>query len=292
LRSIPQIVALFQPVARVLVGTPCAVRPPSDLRDRVVLLEVATEDLAHDRRLGLVDLEERVGVLGALDVPVAVRGAGHDRDRAASGAVKLAAAAALSDLRPLVLGDHPLELAQQLILRGAGPLGLLREHDLDPGALELLEQQHLIGVPTREPIGRVTEQHLEAALDRQVAQALQPRAAQHGARDALVLEHQILDNEQVARGGELTQRGGLAADRLLATLPVRGHPRVDRSHSSGPLPRHQDAVAVVHCRSPRSGSHDAARAPRSRTPAPAARGRGGQTRTRSQCAGPPGRSPA
>ena len=113
--------------------------PPSDLRDRLVLLEVAAEDLAHHRRLGLVDLEERVGVLGALDVPVAVRGAGHDRDRAASGTVKLAAAAALSDLRALVLGDHPLELAEQLILRGAGPLGLLGEDHLDPGALELLE---------------------------------------------------------------------------------------------------------------------------------------------------------
>ncbi len=267
--------------------------PPSDLRDRLVLLEVAAEDLAHDRRLGLVDLEECVGVLGALDVPVAVRGAGHDRDRAASGAVKLAAAAALSDLGPLVLGDHPLELAQELILRGAGPLGLLGEDHLDPGALELLQQQHLIGVPAREPIRRMTQQHLEAALDRQITQALQPRAAQHRARDALVLEHQILDNEQVARGGELTQRSGLAADRLLATLPVRGHPRVDRSHSSGPLPRHPHAVAaVVHCRSPRSGSHDAAPAPRSRTPAPAARQRGGQTRTRSQRAGPPGSSPA
>jgi hypothetical protein len=30
--------------------------------------------------------------------------------------MQLPAAAALGDLRPLVLGDHPLELAQQLIL--------------------------------------------------------------------------------------------------------------------------------------------------------------------------------
>ena len=124
--------------------------------------------------------------------------------------MQLAAAAALGDLRPLVLGDHPLELPQQLILRRAGALRLLREHHLDTGALELFEQQHLIGVAAREPIRRVTQQHLEAALDSQVAQPLQRRAAQHRTRDALVLEDQIVRDQQPALGCELTQRGGLA----------------------------------------------------------------------------------
>ena len=208
--------------------------------------------------------------------------------------MQLPAAAALGDLRPLVLGDHPLELAQQLILRGAGPLRLLREDHLDPGALELLEQQHLIGVSAREPVRRVTQQHLEAALDRQVAQPLQPRAAQHRARDALVLEHQILRDEQPALGGELTQRGGLALDRLLATLPIRGHPRVDRRHPARPpsIARPCWCCCLAHRPSARCWSHGAARAPRSHTPAPAARRRAGHPRTRSQRAWPPGRSPA
>ena len=49
------------------------------------------------------------------DVPVAVGSAGHHRVRNAAGAVRLPAAGALTDLRPLVLGDHSLELAQQLV---------------------------------------------------------------------------------------------------------------------------------------------------------------------------------
>ncbi len=100
--------------------------PARDLRDRLAVLEVATEDLAYDRRLGLVDLEERVRVLGALHIAVAIRRASHDRHRAGPSAMQLPATTALRDLRPLVLGDHSLELAQQLILRGAGALGLLR----------------------------------------------------------------------------------------------------------------------------------------------------------------------
>ena len=38
----------------------------------------------------------------------------------------------------------------------------------------------------------MTQQHLEPALDRQITQPLQHRASQHCARDALILEHQIL----------------------------------------------------------------------------------------------------
>ncbi len=142
--------------------------PPCDPADRLAVLGIAAEHLTHDRRLGFVDLEERVRVLGLLDIPIAIWGASEDGHRAGPGAMQLPAATALSDLRPLVLGDHPLELAQQLILRRAGPLGLLREDDLDPRPLELLEQQHLVCVPAREPIRRVTQQHLEPALDRQI----------------------------------------------------------------------------------------------------------------------------
>ncbi len=134
--------------------------------------------------------------------------------------MQLPATTALGDLRPLILGDHPLELTQQLILRGARALWLLREHDLDTRALELLQQQHLVGVTAREPVRRMTQQHLEAALDSDVAQPLQRRTAQHRARDAVILEHQIICDQQPARGSQLTQRGGLALNRLLATLAI------------------------------------------------------------------------
>jgi hypothetical protein len=76
---------------------------------------------------------------------------------AGAGTVQLPAPGALADLRPLILGDHPLELAQQLVLRRASLFAAAREHDLHARAGELLEQKHLVGVAAGEPIGRVAE---------------------------------------------------------------------------------------------------------------------------------------
>ena len=105
-------------------------QPARELTDRDAISHVAVEHVAYDLRLGLVDLPEPFHMIGALHVPVAVGRARHHRLGAATGAMQLPAAGALGDLRTLVLGDHPLELTQQLILRGATPLGLLGEHDL------------------------------------------------------------------------------------------------------------------------------------------------------------------
>ena len=206
--------------------------------------------------------------------------------------MQLAATAALRDLRALVLGDHPLKLAQQLVLGRPGALGLLGEDDLHAGALELFEQQHLIGVAAREAVRCVAQQHLERALDSAIAQPLKRRAPKRRARNALVLENEVLWHQQTARVGQLTQRGGLAVDRLLPTLALGGHPGVDRRHPARRLVRRRDRAAAAHRPSARCLPRDAARAPRSRRPAPAWRRRGGHRRTRSQRAVPPGRSPA
>ena len=263
-------------------------QPPSELADRHTVVDIAIEHLAHDLRLDLVDLPETVAVLGLLHIPVAVGCARQHRLVAGTGAVQLAAAGALPDLRPLVLSDHPLELAQQLVLGRHAPLGLLGEAHLHPDTLELFEQQHLVGVAARETIRRVAQQHLERSLSATVTQPLQRRACQRRAREPLVLEHQTLRNEQPALRGELTQPDGLALDRLVLALALRGHPRVDRRHPAGRSLGSRDLVA--HHPSARCLSLGAARAPRSRTPAPAEHRRAGQTRTRSQRVLPPCRS--
>jgi len=112
--------------------------------------------------------------------------------------VDLAAPGALGDLRALVLGDHPLELAQELVLGRARALSLLGEADLDTGAPELLEQQHLVGIAAREAVVGVAEQQLEGALGGAIAQALERRALKRGARETLVLEDQIVCEQQAA----------------------------------------------------------------------------------------------
>ena len=262
---------------------------PADLDDRLAPLDVAVEDLPNDWRFELVDLVERVGVFGPLHIPVAVRRAREHRHRAGPGAVQLPPAAALRDLRSLVLGNHPLELTQQLVLRRARSLGLLGEHDLDPAARELLKQQHLVGVPARQPVRRMTQHDLEAPVECPVAELLERGSLHVRAREPVVIEHELVRDDQAALLGQLTQRGGLAGDRLLLALALRGHPRVDRRDPRLPV-RPRDRAA--HLRSLRCLSSRAARAPTPSTPAPASRRRGGRRRTQSQPAGPPPRCPA
>jgi len=59
-------------------------------------------------------------------------------DRAVAGGVLLAPAAALHDLGALVLGDHALDLQQQVLL-GSVAGGVAEEDDLDAATGELLQ---------------------------------------------------------------------------------------------------------------------------------------------------------
>jgi hypothetical protein len=261
---------------------------PRDLGHRLALLGVTAEDLAHDLRLGRIDLEVAVGLVSLAQVPVAEGRADQHRLRALACAVQLPAPGALPDLRPFVLRDHPLKLAQQLVLGRAGALALAGENDLDAGALELLQQQHLIGVAAREPVRAMAEHDLKATLGGTVAQALERRPQQRRAGEAFVQELELDRDDQAAILRELTQPGDLALDRALLALALRGHARVDRRHPHRlPLllcdPVH--ARLLAH-----RGSVGAARAPQPRMPAPAGRRRACRRRTRSQRALPPRRS--
>ena len=99
----------------------------------------------------------------------------------------LAAPAALDDLGPLVLGDHALDLQQQVVLRRPAERAVEEDH-LDAGALELVEQQDLIAEAPRQPVGRMDVEALEIARGDRIAQPLQGRAQQDGAAVAVVDE--------------------------------------------------------------------------------------------------------
>src|SRR5712691_779273 len=268
---------------------PLAAQAGGDLGDRLARLAVAAEDLAHDRRLALVDLVEGLVQLALSPVAVAVGRTGEHRLRAQARPVQLAAAGALGDLRALVLGNHPLELAQKLILGRAGALRLLREADADTGAVELLEQQHLVGVAAREPVGRVAEHELEAALRGAVAQPLQRRPRQRRSGDAVVAEDELLRDEQAALGRQLTQRRELTRDRRLLALTLRRHARVDRCHPHLPVLTVAQRLPPLVCH---PGSAAAAPGQAARRPARAAPARADRRRTRPQPALPPRRSPS
>ena len=69
--------------------------------------------------------------------------------------MSLAPAAPLQDLGPLILGDHPLDLEQQVILRRLAQRAV-EEHDLDAGTPELVDELHMFMNPTGISINPAT----------------------------------------------------------------------------------------------------------------------------------------
>src|SRR5262245_26230270 len=94
-------------------GDALVTQAPADLTDRAPLLADPLEDLPHDPGLFGQDLvPRRASPLVLVDVTVAVGRAAEHVDRTATCGVLLAPTAPLHDLRPLVLGDHALDLEQ------------------------------------------------------------------------------------------------------------------------------------------------------------------------------------
>jgi hypothetical protein len=133
------------------------------------------EDLAHNLRLGLEDLDPRRLAVGARHAPVPI-GDLPKRDLARAGAIQLAATVALGDLGPLVLGDHALHLDQQRGLRIVARRRALQKPDGDPEPLKLLEDQHLIGVGTCKAVNVQTQYPVKHARLGGIAQAIKRRA--------------------------------------------------------------------------------------------------------------------
>src|SRR4051794_24703369 len=96
---------------------PLVSQAAADLADGTSLLADPFEDLPYDPGLLGHDLITRLAApLVLADVVIAVGRTGEHVDRAAPRRMLLAPAAALHDLGTLVLGDHALDLQQQVLL--------------------------------------------------------------------------------------------------------------------------------------------------------------------------------
>jgi hypothetical protein len=82
--------------------------------------------------------------VAARQATVAVRGV-HADELPGAGLLQLAAAEPLTQQRPLVLGDRPLDLQKELVARVVRD-GTAEERDGTAGAAELLQEQDLVGV--------------------------------------------------------------------------------------------------------------------------------------------------
>jgi len=119
------------------------------------------------------------------EVAVAVRRRTQSADCTRKSGIAPPAPAALQNAGALVLGDHALNLKQEIVFRRPADWAI-EEHDLHAGATELFNEQHLIGVAPRQPVGRVHVNPVHLAGHHGVAQALQRGAHERGAAAALV----------------------------------------------------------------------------------------------------------
>ena len=174
----------------------------------------------------------RRAVWAAGDAPVAVGCLPGDH-LAGAGAEQLAPPVPFADLGPLVLGDHALDLGEQLGLRvvlvQAGGVGEGHPH---AEAGQLVQDEHLVGVGAGEPVRGQAPDHLEQPGLGGVAQRVQPGPVQPGpgAPVVAVLAGQLVPG----RGQVRAQRLDLGADRAPLGLALGGDPGVDRGFHEDP----------------------------------------------------------
>src|SRR5215207_1256860 len=147
---------------------------PTYLADADALAADPRKDPPHDPSLVLQDLVAGHPAISLADIAITIGRARQHADRALARGVALAAPAALQDLGPLVLGHHALDLQQQIVLRREADWSI-EEDDLNPSPVELVNQQHLIGVAPRQPVGGVDVQAIEGAGRNGIAQTLERR---------------------------------------------------------------------------------------------------------------------
>jgi len=186
-----------------------------------LLLDQPSEELPHDRRLRLVDDAPPVLAIAPGEIGVAVR-AGTREEGPLPRRVELPPPAALLEGGALELGEEPMHLAHQPLLRAVVERPV-DEDDRTPGALQLLDDDVLVGVVAGEPVGGEDEHAVQLAAPHGVAQALQPRPVEPRAA-VTVVEVPVLrrDGEPVL-GGVGGERRHLAGDRPLLLLLGRGN---------------------------------------------------------------------
>ena len=183
----------------------------------------------------------------------------------------LAAARPFHDLCALVLGDHSLDLHEELVLGGLARRAF-EEDRRDPLLAQLVQQQHLVGVLAGEPIGAVNVQHVDPSLRDSIAQPLERGPHQHVEPLEAVVEVNVLGQQHVAVGRHaLLERRDLTVDPGWPPAPAAPDPkRARKSRSTSPLASlpssHREAVALCPTHRPLRAGRDRCVRPRGSPP--------------------------
>jgi hypothetical protein len=144
------------------------------------------------------------------------------------GGVPLTASAALQNLGALVFGHHALHLQQKVVLRREADRAV-EEHDLDPGAAKLVDQQHLVGITAGKAVGRMHVNTVVVTGGDSVAQTLEGGSHQGGAAVAFVAEMFIGHQRQAVLGEAGLQGRDLAVDGAVGDLLLGGDAGINGS---------------------------------------------------------------
>jgi hypothetical protein len=140
----------------------------------------------------------------------------------------LAAPMAFNDLGPLILRDHPLDLQEHVIFWTLASSSV-EKNDLDPGAPELIDQQHLIRVFAGQAIWGVDIETVHGPRRNHIAQPLQGWPDQCRPTVPLINARHRAWYCQAFGSHALTQRGHLTRDGVGLGLLVRRDPCINRS---------------------------------------------------------------
>jgi len=193
-------------------------------------VDVVVEDPADDRGFGFEHLQPGRAVCVAGPAAVAVGGA-PGQHLSGAGAEQLPAPVPLGDLRPLVLGDHPLDLGEQLGLWVVVERWGVGEPDADPVAGQFVEHDDLVGVDAGESIRGQAPHPLDQPGLGGVAQRVQPGPVQPGPGVAVVAE--LGDDLLALDADPVAQHRELGSDGAPGLLALGGHPGVERDPHPG-----------------------------------------------------------
>ena len=206
-----------------------------DLSDGHLLVDEPAVEGAHHLGLALVHHEVAGHGILTRHVAVAVRGTAA-LVMAIARPLQLAATEALAEDGALVFSDGTLDLQQKLIV-GVVRDRVLQERHLDARAAELLQQQDLVGVSARQPVGGQHGDDPDGTVVHGVAQSVEPGSVEPAAAVALVTEDMLVGHDMVSRNRPGVQGGELAVDGLIAFLALGGHAGIESGahggHTSG-----------------------------------------------------------
>jgi hypothetical protein len=189
------------------------------------LLADPEEDLPHDRRLRQDDFITRTA-LGARHVAGTERCGRQDTHPPAAGGVAFAAASVGNDLAPLVLGDGPLNLQQEIAF-GAFSRFVIQKDNLDASSLQFADKQKLVGEVPCQAIGREGIEAVDQSGGSLVTQALQLRPQERRTGTTIIDKTAFLRDGKPIVSGTPAQSLDLAVDGAFPRLLLRGDTGVE-----------------------------------------------------------------